>query len=71
MAHKFHDPRTRAVPDELRAFVQSLVEEHGARSAARLLDLGKNTVLSVIAGQDAMPGTIALIRQARAGKHAA
>jgi hypothetical protein len=71
MAHTIRDPRTKPVPEDLRSFARELVNELGPRGAAQKLNVGRSTVLSIIAGQDAMPGTIALLREAKAGRSAA
>ncbi|MFZ5891285.1 MAG: hypothetical protein ACOY0T_09565 [Myxococcota bacterium] len=64
MAHVHHDPRTKPVPEELRELVRDRLRRLGPRGAAAELNLGRSTVLSIAAGGDVLPGTLALLREA-------
>jgi hypothetical protein len=59
-----YDPRTRPVPPELRKLVVRVLHERGARLAAAALGISRHTVTAIAAGSPALPGTIALLREA-------
>jgi hypothetical protein len=65
MAAVHHDPRTRPVPDDIREHARSLMRERGPRGAATALGVSRSALLAVCAGADVLPGTLALLRQAR------
>ncbi|HET9930833.1 MAG TPA: hypothetical protein VFQ35_09110 [Polyangiaceae bacterium] len=68
MAHEFHDPRTRPVPDDLRDRARALMRERGPRAAAMALGISRTALLAICGGADVLPGTLALVREAeRAG----
>lgn len=66
MAHLASEPRCKAVSDDLVAMVQDCVGRRGVPGAARALGVGRSALLAVLAGRPVMPGTLALLREARA-----
>jgi hypothetical protein len=66
MDHVHRDPRTRPVPDDLRDLAKHLLRERGPRPAALELGISRSALLGICAGARAMPGTIALLREAAA-----
>lgn len=69
MAHV--DRRCVDVPPELIAQVHVTLREHGPRRAAARLGISRSAVLSIIGTGRAMPGTVALLRQALTTREAA
>jgi hypothetical protein len=59
-------PRVIRVPVEFCAVVAELQERVGPRQAAQELGLGRAALLGVVATGKALPGTIALLREALA-----
>lgn len=57
------DPRCRPVPPELVALVRDCLQRRGRQGAARAIGISASTLTSIVAGLDAMPGTIALLQQ--------
>lgn len=54
--------RTRPVPADLIHPVRAHVERWGVSGAARALGVSRSVILSVLASEPIMPGSIALIR---------
>jgi hypothetical protein len=63
--------RTRTVPPEIVAKVCEIINCHGVNAAAHLLGISRATALSIAAGQPAMAGTLALLREALQRREAA
>jgi hypothetical protein len=59
-------PRAVRVPVEYIAVVAALQERVGPRQAAQELGLGRAALLGVVATGKALPGTVALLREALA-----
>jgi hypothetical protein len=53
--------RLVAVPADLKQHVSVLVQQLGPRDAAKKLGVSRDTAISVAAGLDVMPGSLALI----------
>lgn len=51
------------VDEATRAAVAALIKAQGARAAAEILGLRRETVCGVAAGADCLSGTLALIRE--------
>lgn len=62
-----HDPRTLAVPPEIRAHAQRLLNDLGPRRAAAALGVSRTAITGVVSTGRAMPGTLALMREALGG----
>lgn len=58
------DHRTHPVHPDQRAHVRALIRAHGVRGAAERLKMSRGATLSVAAGADVMPGTIAQLERA-------
>lgn len=71
MAQMHHDPRTRPVPGEIQQLARDLMHERGPRRAAAALGISRSALLSVVAGADVLPGTLALMRESISGGKAA
>jgi hypothetical protein len=65
MSHKYSDPRTKPVPPEIRDFVRRVVDAQGPTGASRTIGVSRSVVLAVVAGADVLPGTLALLTQAK------
>ncbi len=62
--------RSVPVPDDLKAYVASLVAEHGPRRAAEILGVSRQAAMGVALGTPVLRGTLALVREAK-GRQAA
>jgi hypothetical protein len=61
MSNLRRDRRLVTVPTDLRELVTARVREHGLRPAARSLGITRDLTVSVLAGLDIMPGSLALL----------
>lgn len=52
------------LPEHLRSFAKSILEEHGTARGARLLGLSRLALLSVVMGRGATNGTRAILELA-------
>lgn len=71
MSQSIHDPRTREVPEDIRAMVADCVSRRGPTGASRALGVSRSVVLTVCAGEGVLPGTLALLREALIRREAA
>jgi hypothetical protein len=59
------DKRTIPVPEELQALTRDLMTRLGPVRAGKHLGISRNAVLGVVATAHALPGTVALLREAQ------
>lgn len=65
LAMRNTDARVREVPPDLLELAKAALAEHGATRAAEELGISRATLLGIVAGTPVMPGSIALLREAK------